>query len=152
MLTREYLESLMKEPVLSEKEPMLTRDYLESLMKEQVLTEEEPMLTREHLVWVMKELVLSGIASSARHASVVSESGHPRANAAHASLLEHQGKHPRHNQGSSNLYATYYFKLQIFSQFQIRRIGCHCVCRDPSHDRKGPEIRNVDEVCGTAPY
>ena len=71
------------------------------------------MLTREHLVWVVKELVLSAIASCARHTTVVSESGHPRAYAAQASLLEHQGNHPRHNQGASNLYATLLFQSPI---------------------------------------
>ena len=86
MLTREYLVSLVKELVLSEEEPMLTREYLVSLMKEPVLSEEEPMLTREHSVWLMKEPVSSGVSLCARHTSEVFESGHPRADAAHASL------------------------------------------------------------------
>jgi hypothetical protein len=76
MLTREYLESLMKEPVLSEEE--LSEE-------EPILSEEEPMLTREHSVWLMKE-VSAGGSLSARQTSEVSGSGHPRAVAAHASL------------------------------------------------------------------
>jgi hypothetical protein len=75
MLTREYLESLMKEPVLSEEE--LSEE-------EPILSEEEPMLTREHSVWLMK--ISSGFSLCARHTSEVFESGHPRAVAAHASL------------------------------------------------------------------
>jgi hypothetical protein len=75
MLTREYLESLMKEPVLSEEE--LSEE-------EPILSEEEPMLTREHSVWLMK--ISSGFSLCARHTSEVVESGHPRAVAAHASL------------------------------------------------------------------
>jgi hypothetical protein len=77
MLTREYLESLMKEPVLSEEE--LSEE-------EPILSEEEPMLTREHSVWLMKRPVSSGFSLCARHTSEVVESGHPRAVAAHASL------------------------------------------------------------------
>jgi hypothetical protein len=76
MLTREYLESLMKEPVLSEEE--LSEE-------EPILSEEEPMLTREHSVWLMKE-VSSGVSLCARQTSEVFESEHPRADAAHASL------------------------------------------------------------------
>ncbi len=53
MLTREYLESLMKEPFLSEE------------------SEEEPLMTRERLAYVMKELLLSGISSSALQTTVV---------------------------------------------------------------------------------
>jgi hypothetical protein len=58
---------------------MLTREYLESLMKEPFLSEEEHLMTRERLAYVMKELLLSGISSSARQTTVVFESGHPRA-------------------------------------------------------------------------
>ena len=71
-----------EEPIPSEEEPMLTREYLESLMKEPFLSEEseeEPLMTRERLAYVMKELLLSGISSSARQSTVVFESGHPRA-------------------------------------------------------------------------
>jgi hypothetical protein len=67
---------------------MLTREYLESLMKEPVLSEEEPTLrlTREHTVWLMKRPVSSGFSLCARHTSEIVESGHPRAVAAHVSL------------------------------------------------------------------
>jgi len=58
---------------------MLTREYLESLMKEPFLSEEEHLMTRERLAYVMKELLLSGISSSARQTTVVFESEHPRA-------------------------------------------------------------------------
>ena len=49
---------------------MLTREYLESLMKEPFLSEEEHLMTRERLAYVMKELLLSGISSSARQTTV----------------------------------------------------------------------------------